>query len=92
MDFVWDKNKADINLKKHKISFEEAITVFDDPFSITINDPKHSIEEQRYIDIGISAKGNVLVVSYTERGTKIRIISCRKATKSEREIYEEGKF
>lgn len=92
MDFVWDKNKADINLKKHKISFEEAVTVFNDQVSITINDPEHSIEEQRYIDIGISAKRNILVVSYTERGTKIRIISCRKATKSEREIYEEGKF
>jgi uncharacterized protein len=92
MDFVWNKDKAAINLKRHKISFEEAKTIFDDQFSVTINDPKHSVKEQRYIDIGISAKGNVLVVSYTERETKIRIISCRKATKSEREIYEEGQF
>jgi hypothetical protein len=90
MDFEWDKDKATANLKKHKISFDEAKTIFDDQFSITINDPAHSFEERRYVDIGISSKGNILVVSYTERGTRIRIISCRKATKSERKVYEEG--
>ncbi|HAG09574.1 MAG TPA: hypothetical protein DCK87_08465 [Desulfotomaculum sp.] len=61
-----------------------------DPFSITIPDPDHSVDEQRYIDIGGSDKGRVLVVVYTERGSNIRIISCRKATPSELRLYEEG--
>jgi len=81
--------KAKANLKKHKVSFDKAATVFSDPFSITISDPDHSIDEERYIDIGTSDKGQVLVVSYTERGMKIRIISCRKATRTERRRYEE---
>lgn len=89
LDFEWDEDKADANLKKHKISFEEAKTVFADPFAITIDDPKHSIDECRFIDIGITAHGRVVVVSYTERERKIRLISCRKATKNERKIYEE---
>ena len=76
--------------KKHIVSFDEAITVFLDPFSITIADPNHSVDEQRYIDIGSSDKGRVLVVVYTERLSNIRIISCRKATPSERKLYEEG--
>lgn len=88
LEFEWDEDKAVRNLRKHKISFEEAKTVFADPFSITIDDPKHSIEERRFIDIGTSAAGNVLVVSYTER-RKIRLISCRKDSKAERKIYEE---
>jgi uncharacterized DUF497 family protein len=88
LDFEWDEDKAAANLKKHKISFDEAKTVFGDPFSITINDPKHSAAERRFIDIGTSATGNVLVVSYTER-QKIRLISSRKASKKERRIYEE---
>lgn len=88
MEFEWDEEKAASNFKKHKLTFEEAKTVFADPFAITIDDPKHSIEERRFIDIGTSAAGNVLVVSYTER-KKIRLISCRKASKTERKIYEE---
>lgn len=91
MDFEWDEKKAVANLKKHKISFEEARTVFADPFSITIDDPKHSAEEFRFLDIGMSAQGNLLVVSYTER-ERIRLISCRKATKGERKAYEEEKI
>ncbi|MBN2316854.1 MAG: BrnT family toxin [Sedimentisphaerales bacterium] len=87
--FEWDAEKAKANLKKHRISFDEATTVFLDPFSITIPDPDHSMEEQRFIDIGSSDKGRVLVVIYTERGSNIRIISCRKATPSERTLYEE---
>ncbi|MBI5182317.1 MAG: BrnT family toxin [Nitrospirae bacterium] len=90
LNFEWDEEKARENLKKHKISFEEATTVFLDSFSMTISDPDHSAEEQRYIDIGISDKGRTLVVVYTERGSNIRIISCRKATSSERKLYEEG--
>ncbi len=89
LDFEWDEDKAVANFKKHKIGIEEAKTVFADPFSITIDDPTHSIEEQRFVDIGASADGKILVVSYTERERKIRLISCRKATKAERRIYEE---
>ena len=89
-NFEWDEKKAKQNLKKHKVSFEEASTIFNDPFSITIPDPDHSIQEERYIDIGISEKGRILIVCYTERGTNIRIISCRKATPMERREYEEN--
>ena len=88
-NFEWDEEKAHDNLKKHRVGFDEAVSVFCDPFSITIQDPYHSIDEQRYIDIGRSDKGNVLVVVYTERGLNIRIISCRKANPSERRRYEE---
>ena len=87
--FEWDEEKAEINLKKHKVGFEEAKSVFGDPFSITVDDPDHSKEEQRFIDIGKSISGIFLVVVYTERGNKIRIISCRKATPTERRKYEE---
>jgi uncharacterized DUF497 family protein len=66
------------------------MTVFNDPFSITIGDPDHSANERRYVDIGASDRGRVLVVSYTERGRRIRLISCRKATRRERRQYEEG--
>lgn len=88
LTFEWYEEKAGQNLKKHNISFEEAKTVFNDPFSITIPDPVHSNDEQRYIDIGCSSKGRILVVVYTERGSNIRIISCRKAVKKERRVYE----
>ena len=90
LSFEWDEEKAKANLKNHRVSFEEATTVFSDPFSITIPDPDHSTEEERYIDIGNSDRGRVLVVVYTERETTIRIISCRKATPTERRRYEEG--
>lgn len=89
-NFEWDEEKAKANLKKHRINFDEATTVFSDPFSITIPDPDHSVGEERYIDIGSSDKGRLLIVVYTERGTNIRIISCRKATLTERKLYEEG--
>ena len=90
LNFEWDEEKAKANLKKHRVSFEEATTVFIDPFSMTIPDPDHSMDEQRYIDIGTSDNDRVLVVVYTERGLNTRIISCRKATPSERKLYEEG--
>ena len=90
LSFEWNEEKAKENLKKHRVSFTEAITVFIDPFSFTIPDHDHSVEEQRYIDIGSSEKGRVLVVVYTERNSIIRIISCRKATSSERKLYEKG--
>ena len=90
--FEWDDDKATANIRNHKVSFEEASTIFKDPFSITIFDPDHSIDEDRYVDIGCSSTGRVLVVVYTERGQNIRIISCRKAEPNERRKYEEGDF
>lgn len=90
LSFEWDDEKAKVNLKKHKVSFDEAATVFTDPFALTIPDPGHPSGEQRYIDIGSSDKGRTLVVVYTERDSNIRIVSGRKATQSERKIYEEG--
>ena len=86
--FEWDEKKADDNLRKHGVSFDEAKTVFNDPFSVTIYDPDHSSDEQRYIDIGLSSKGRLIVVSYIERGEKIRIINSREATKKEEREYE----
>ena len=89
MDFEWDKMKALVNTQKHNISFAEATTVFSDPFELTIADPVHSLEEFRFISIGLSKSDNLLVVSYTERHqNKIRIISARKATKREHKYYE----
>jgi uncharacterized DUF497 family protein len=74
LDFEWDEAKAIANLKKYKISFEEAKTVFADPFSITVGAPKHSIDEQSFIDIGAIANGKILVVSYTQRDEKIVLL------------------
>lgn len=88
--FEWDEDKARNNLVKHQVSFEEAKTVFGDPLSVTISDPDHSRDEDRYLDIGRSAGDRLLVVVYTERDTAIRLISCRRATQAERRIYEEG--
>jgi uncharacterized DUF497 family protein len=86
--FEWDEKKADDNLRKHGVSFDEAKTVFNDPFSVTIYDPDHSSHEERYIDIGLSSNGRLIVVSYTERGKRIRIISSREATRKEQQEYE----
>ena len=86
--FEWDEMKAVANARKHGLSFEEATTIFSDPNTITIFDVEHLDEEDRFIDIGLSASGRILVVVYTERGTRIRIISCRKATPAERRQYE----
>jgi hypothetical protein len=87
--FEWDENKARQNLVKHNISFVEATTVFLDSLSITIDDPDHSQSEQRYITIGYSNRGRLLVVVYVDRGDNIRIISTRPATRYERRTYEE---
>jgi uncharacterized DUF497 family protein len=88
--FEWDEEKAKINLKKHRVSFEEASTVFGDPLALTIPDPLHSEEEDRFITLGESPRKRLLVVVATERGDKIRIISARVATPRERKDYEEG--
>ena len=88
LSFEWHEEKATANVKKHGVSFDEAKTVFNDPLALTIDDPKHSRAEQRFIDFGYSEQGRLLVVVYTERGDTIRLISSRKATKSERKAYE----
>jgi uncharacterized DUF497 family protein len=88
MEFEWDKDKEKRNIKKHGISFDETVTVFYDPLSATFNDPDHSIGELRFITIGFSSQGSLLVVSYTERGKRIRIISARPATIRERKRHE----
>jgi uncharacterized DUF497 family protein len=88
--FEWDRRKSSSNLRKHRIGFAEASTVFDDPLSITIPDPDHSAEEERLVIIGISSKQSLLVVVHTVRGERIRLISARSATKREKRQYEEG--
>lgn len=90
MEFEWNPDKAELNLEKHGISFQEAATVFNDTLSVTFPDPEHSSGENRYVIIGISRFEQLLVVSHTDRGEKVRIISARKATKQERSFYEEG--
>jgi uncharacterized protein len=88
--FEWDADKAKKNIKVHGVSFDEASTAFRDALSLTIHDPLHSDEEERFILIGNSYKNRPLVVVHTEKGNKIRIISARKATKKERKQYEEN--
>ena len=88
--FGWDEEKAVLNLRKHGVSFHEAVTVFYDPLSLTISDPDHSSGEERFLDIGVSAAGRLLVVAYTQRSSGVRIISCRRTTRSERQAYEDG--
>jgi len=83
IEFEWDPNKAKKNIKKHRVSFNEAATVFGDPLSMTFFDPDHSIDENRYITIGLSHLGRLLVVAHTDRDDRIRIISARKATERE---------
>lgn len=89
LTFEWDESKEVANEQKHGVRFQEALTVFRDPLSITIPDPGHSDTEDRFIDIGASYGGRLLVVAYTERGETIRIISCRLATRAERKAYEQ---
>jgi uncharacterized protein len=88
MAYQWDKDKAASNLNKHGIDFADAVSVFSDDLATTVNDER--FEEERFITIGIDAFGRVLVVVYTWRGDEIRLISARKATRSERNQYEEG--
>lgn len=89
MEYDWDKHKAEANLSKHGISFEEAKTVFDDPLYVDFYDPDHSFREHRFILLGESNQGRLLFVSYLERNNGIRIISAREATPSERKAYEQ---
>ena len=90
MELDWDADKARANASKHQVTFEEAATVFRDPLELTIPDPDHSIGEDRYVSVGTSAAGRLLVVGYTERGSKIRVIFARRATMREQHDYEEA--
>jgi len=87
----WDPGKARQNLRKHGVSFEEAAGVLGDTLSSTTPDPLHSVEEQRFVTIGASHTGRLVVVVHTDRGDNIRIISARLATSQERKTYEQGK-
>ena len=89
-EFEWDANKATANNKKHGVSFHEATTVFGDPLAMLMRDPHHSLSEERYLVLGASSAGRLLVVSHTERPPRTRIISARPATRNERSHYEEG--
>lgn len=92
MEFEWDPNKAVANLRKHGVSFDEAATVLSDPLSITVPDPNHSREEDRYITVGLSGNQRLLMVAHTERDLRIRLISARELTATERSAYEHGNF
>jgi uncharacterized DUF497 family protein len=90
LTFEWDPTKAELNVQKHGVSFEEAMSAFADLLSVTILDPDHSHGEQRYLLLGLSYHGRLLVVTHTERGEAIRIINARRAHRREKRVYEEG--
>ena len=90
MEFEWDPRKEQSNISKHDVSFHEGATVFGDPLSWTFPDPDHSISEERFLTIGFSSQGRIVVVSHTDRGMKTRIISVRPATPREKRDYERG--
>jgi len=90
MQFEWDETKADLNIEKHNVSFQEAATVFGDFLSYTFDDPDHSDEELRLLTIGRATTDKLIIVSHTDRDDKIRIISARELTKKEQKFYEEG--
>jgi uncharacterized DUF497 family protein len=89
MKFEWDNQKAEENLRKHAVAFDEASTIFTDELSLTGDDPEHSRGEHRFITFGVSSSNRLLAVAHTERSQKIRIISARLVTKAERKMYEE---
>jgi hypothetical protein len=88
VEFEWDARKAAKNLRKHKVSFIEAATVFGDFLGTTAADPARSADEHRYITVGLSSSGRLLLVAHTERGSRIRIISARALTAKEKRAYE----
>lgn len=92
MEFEWDEDKAEANLRKHAVSFTDAMSVFADPLALTGYDPDHSEDEDRYITMGTSADGRLIIVSHTDRGDVVRIISAREANRRERKDYEDGSF
>lgn len=90
MHFEWDRRKANANFHKHGVSFDEAVSVFGDPLALTIPDPLHSDDEDRFIILGSTLRKRLIVVAFTERHDRVRIISARKSTRRERKDYEEG--
>ena len=88
LEFEWDDAKASANQRKHGISFDEATSAFYDPLSVTIPDPDHSASEARFVLIGITVTGRLVVVAHTDRGNRIRLISARRPTRRERTSYE----
>jgi uncharacterized protein len=90
MQFEWDAEKAAANARKHRVTFEEGETVFRDPLSLTFPDPDHWHGEHRYIEMGCSTRGRLVIDSYAEQQGRIRIITCRVATSKERRRYEEA--
>jgi hypothetical protein len=90
VEFEWDPEKAAGNVRRHRVSFNEAATVLDDPLSTTFPGEAHSEGEMRFVTVGVSQRGRLLVVAHTERNDIIRIISARRATRREREFYEQG--
>lgn len=88
MRFEWNSEKAAGNLRKHRVSFDEAVTVFHDPFAATFDNPDHSVGERRFLTIGYSSVGRLLIVAHVERGTVVRIISARLASARERKRHE----
>jgi hypothetical protein len=92
MEFEWDEAKADSTLRKHGVSFAEAMSVFGDQLSLTAYEPDHAEDEDRYLTIGLSADGRLLIVSHTDPGEVVRIISAREVTPRERRDYEDGNF
>jgi hypothetical protein len=88
--FEWDAEKARQNVDKHGISFEEAVTAFGDPLSLTVSDPDLSDSEERQLLLGMSRRSRLVVVAFTERGDRLRIITARRASRREKRKYEEG--
>lgn len=89
MEFEWDPKKAAANLRKHRVSFYEAASVFSDPLSSVYKDPDHSAHEQRFLIVGRSTNGRLLMVAFVERGDRIRLINSRTLTRREKKLYEE---
>ncbi len=89
-EFEWDPAKERSNRRKHGVSFDEATTVFADPFSLNMPDPSHSVSEERFLVLGRSSRARLLIVAYAERGPRTRLISARKASPGERNLYDEA--
>jgi uncharacterized protein len=89
--FEWDPVKAEANARKHDVTFDEASTVFGDPLNLLMQDPDHSLDEERYLLLGMSNRRKLLIVAFAERPPRTRLISARRATREERRQYEEGR-
>lgn len=89
MEFEWNRQKAIANLRKHRVSFEEASSVFSNTLAAVYEDPDHSADEKRYLMIGTSVRGRLLHIAFADRGQRIRIIRARKLTRREKKLYEE---